>query len=381
MNIPPEKETSRDGDMEPTIVDSSCTSHKPLGFQPVNDLQDNSLAKRNSWSQPFQNPGHAYSISSKLKSPSQTSQTPAHSYPVAPKYRSCGEPSQPPAHSYPNSPKRKPHNQSSQPPAHSYPSSLKRNLSNLSSQPPTHSYPVTPSKPSTKISIPTNNLPPTPDTTPTSSQSLKRTYSTALEVRLPAPDSAIVDAASPPQRASKRQHTHTHSGHYDGILEAASPSVRTSKRQYTPIHTRIQPAASQPSSQSPNAATLDAASPSHTYPTKHRPSHLTTAHSLPTPTHSPHRSPFRTDLTPKFSIAYKPPPSTEATISWQELKLVTESILGQVDWEAVAMDVGSNRSARVYKRAVKEVLQERIYEMGSREENGEVGWGRGQHER
>lgn len=52
---------------------------------------------------------------------------------------------------------------------------------------------------------------------------------------------------------------------------------------------------------------------------------------------------------------------------------MTESLLSQVDWKVVAMDVGSNRSAGTYKRAVKEVLQERIYEMGARgkQEEGE----------
>ena len=56
---------------------------------------------------------------------------------------------------------------------------------------------------------------------------------------------------------------------------------------------------------------------------------------------------------------------------------MTESVLGQVDWEVVAVDVGSNRSAGVYKRAVKEVLQERIYEIS---EMGE-GEGEGEEER
>lgn len=35
----------------------------------------------------------------------------------------------------------------------------------------------------------------------------------------------------------------------------------------------------------------------------------------------------------------------------------------QVDWEEVGEDVASNRSAGVYKKAVKDVFQERIEEL------------------
>ena len=40
----------------------------------------------------------------------------------------------------------------------------------------------------------------------------------------------------------------------------------------------------------------------------------------------------------------------------------------QVDWKKVGEDVASNRSAKVYKRAVKDVFQERIEELVGGEE-------------
>lgn len=51
-----------------------------------------------------------------------------------------------------------------------------------------------------------------------------------------------------------------------------------------------------------------------------------------------------------------------------ELKRVTESVMKQVDWEDVAEDVASNRSAGMYKRIVRDVLQERIEELVGCEE-------------
>lgn len=55
-------------------------------------------------------------------------------------------------------------------------------------------------------------------------------------------------------------------------------------------------------------------------------------------------------------------------MSWMELKRIAESVLRQVDWEEVAEDVASNRSARMYKRIVKNVLQEKIEELVARGE-------------
>ena len=47
-------------------------------------------------------------------------------------------------------------------------------------------------------------------------------------------------------------------------------------------------------------------------------------------------------------------------ISWMELKRIAESVMEQVDWEDVAEDVASNRSAGMYKKIVRNILQERI---------------------
>ena len=44
--------------------------------------------------------------------------------------------------------------------------------------------------------------------------------------------------------------------------------------------------------------------------------------------------------------------------------------MGQVDWGCVARDVASNRAAGWYKRAVRDVLQERIEELVRREGMG-----------
>lgn len=65
---------------------------------------------------------------------------------------------------------------------------------------------------------------------------------------------------------------------------------------------------------------------------------------------------FHTTRAPKFSIAH--PPSDK--ISWLELKRAAESILGQVDWHIVAEDVASNRRGPIYKKMIKEVLQEKL---------------------
>ena len=54
-------------------------------------------------------------------------------------------------------------------------------------------------------------------------------------------------------------------------------------------------------------------------------------------------------------------------MSWMELKRVAESVMRQVDWEDVAEDVASNRSAGAYKRVVRGVLQERIDGLVGRE--------------
>lgn len=43
-----------------------------------------------------------------------------------------------------------------------------------------------------------------------------------------------------------------------------------------------------------------------------------------------------------------------------ELKRIGESVMEQVDWEDVAEDVASNRSAGMYKKIVRNILQERI---------------------
>ena len=211
-----------------------------------------------------------------------------------------------------------------------------RNPWSQPSQPPAQSSPITPSKPFTRINIPTNNLPPTPETTPV--RSLKRTYSIALEGRLPRPDAAVVEATSPSLQASKRHHTHNHNQ-----PETAQPSSQTTPSQ----------------SQTPDTTI----SPSLRHNKRHTThlSHIATAaQSLPTPSQSPSRSPFRSDLTPRFSKNYKP---KAEPLSWQEFNRVAESVLMQVDWTEVAEDVASNRSGIVYKRAVKEILQRRIKEM------------------
>ncbi|CAD6579398.1 MAG: hypothetical protein ASARMPRED_009119 [Alectoria sarmentosa] len=79
-----------------------------------------------------------------------------------------------------------------------------------------------------------------------------------------------------------------------------------------------------------------------------------------TPSPSPHRRFLRT---PKFSILYQrvqqQEEETEA-ISWMELKRIAENVMEQVDWEDVAEDVASNRSAGMYKKIVRNILQERI---------------------
>lgn len=46
---------------------------------------------------------------------------------------------------------------------------------------------------------------------------------------------------------------------------------------------------------------------------------------------------------------------------------MAESVMRQVDWEDVAEDVASNRSAGAYKRVVRGVLQERIDGLVGRE--------------
>ena len=42
----------------------------------------------------------------------------------------------------------------------------------------------------------------------------------------------------------------------------------------------------------------------------------------------------------------------------------------QVDWEEVAEDVASNRSAKVFRRVIRDVLQGRIDEMVGKAEGG-----------
>ena len=51
-----------------------------------------------------------------------------------------------------------------------------------------------------------------------------------------------------------------------------------------------------------------------------------------------------------------------------ELKRVAESVMRQVDWDDVVEDVASNRSAGMYKRIVRCILQGRIDELAEREE-------------
>ncbi|KAK3167493.1 hypothetical protein OEA41_010620 [Lepraria neglecta] len=215
-----------------------------------------------------------------------------------------------------------------------------RNSWSQPSQPPAQPSPITPSKPSTRINIPTNNLPPTPETTPV--RSLKRTYNTALEGRLPGPDAAVIEATSPSVQAGKRRMIRVQDA-------AVQPSFQTTSSQ----------------SQTPDKTI----SPSLRY-NKRRTTHLshiaTAVQSLPTPSQSPSRSPFRSDLTPRFSKNYKP---KAEPLSWQELNRMAESVLRQVDWAEVAEDVASNRSSIVYKRAVKEILERRIKEMDETKES------------
>ncbi|MCJ1372218.1 hypothetical protein MMC20_003440 [Loxospora ochrophaea] len=72
--------------------------------------------------------------------------------------------------------------------------------------------------------------------------------------------------------------------------------------------------------------------------------------------------------TPKFSILYKTPPPEASALSADELKRTSEAVLSQIDWEEVGEYVASNRRLAVYKKAIKDILQEKVTELFEWEE-------------
>ena len=74
------------------------------------------------------------------------------------------------------------------------------------------------------------------------------------------------------------------------------------------------------------------------------------------------KSPFRRNSIPKYSILSRSPTKV-VKYSADELKRVSEAVLRQVDWEEVGEYVASNRGARVYRKIIKKVLQDRIDEL------------------
>ncbi|KAI9808483.1 MAG: hypothetical protein M1827_007236 [Pycnora praestabilis] len=70
---------------------------------------------------------------------------------------------------------------------------------------------------------------------------------------------------------------------------------------------------------------------------------------------------------PTFSILHKPVP---VSISSQELRRVSESVLGQIDWEEVAGYVASNRKGSRYRRLMEEILLDKLTEFEDMEGGG-----------
>ena len=77
----------------------------------------------------------------------------------------------------------------------------------------------------------------------------------------------------------------------------------------------------------------------------------------------PSKSPFRKDSIPKFSILYNQRAVSTNKISAIELKRASESILRQVDWDEVEDYVASNRRGSTFRKAIKDVLQDRVDEL------------------
>ena len=78
---------------------------------------------------------------------------------------------------------------------------------------------------------------------------------------------------------------------------------------------------------------------------------------------SPSKSPFRTELIPKHSILYNRRAARVTKISALELKRASESIFSQVGWDEVEEQVASNRRGSTFRKAIKDILQERVDEL------------------
>jgi len=83
--------------------------------------------------------------------------------------------------------------------------------------------------------------------------------------------------------------------------------------------------------------------------------------------HTPSR--LRSSTTRKIS---KFQASAEPSISSIELKRAAESILRQVEWELVEDDVAANRRGNVYRRILRNILQDKVDELVEKEEAAEV---------
>ncbi|CAF9936225.1 MAG: hypothetical protein ALECFALPRED_006735 [Alectoria fallacina] len=176
-------------------------------------------------------------------------------------------------------------------------------------------------------------------------------------VRLPSEHQRNVNSsASDGQKADSGENSSALKQHNVSVSKEAPITPQKTAKTFNTIQTNLpltpEPTPTRNLKRTPTTALLDPQTPCIK---RHR-THI--APSTPSP--SPHRRFLRT---PKFSIVYQPVPQQEEekeAISWMELKRIAESVIEQVDWEDVAEDVASNRSAGMYKKIVRNILQERI---------------------
>lgn len=76
---------------------------------------------------------------------------------------------------------------------------------------------------------------------------------------------------------------------------------------------------------------------------------------------------YRCELTPYFSILYRPEPVPIPDVSAIELKRAAESVLAQVSWAEVQQDVASNRYGTFYRKVITGILQEKLDQLHSQE--------------
>lgn len=103
----------------------------------------------------------------------------------------------------------------------------------------------------------------------------------------------------------------------------------------------------------------------------------------PTPrlTALPNSGPFRLDLIPPFSISHdiigemqkaESTPETEE-LSAPEMERAMESILDQMDWDQLRCHVATNRTEKMYRRAVEKLLNDKVDEAWADWLNSPVG--------